>query len=131
MAERLSTASVAVAVVVTACVSRIAALLLFGLTTPARAAGAAYLVGQPSRRTLATACVLVVGIAVGLGVAGGLPLPGLVLGLAVAVAVALTGARTASRLVGGHTGDIAGATQQIAEIGFLISLLIASTASTK
>jgi adenosylcobinamide-GDP ribazoletransferase len=67
-----------------------------------------------------------VGITAALGAAGGLPLHGLMLGLALAVAVAVAAARTASRLVGGHTGDIAGATQQIAEIGLLVALLIAS-----
>jgi adenosylcobinamide-GDP ribazoletransferase len=126
LAERLNTASVAVAIVLAACVSRVAALLLFGLTPPARSTGAAYVVGQPSMRTLATACVLALVIATALAAAGGLPLRGLALGLAFAVAVAVTAARMASRLVGGHTGDIAGATQQIAEIGLLAALLIAS-----
>jgi adenosylcobinamide-GDP ribazoletransferase len=126
LAERLSTASVAVAIVVTACVSRVAALLLFGLTPPARATGAAYVVGQPSMSTLVTACVLAVALAAALGAAAGLPLRGLVLGLALAVAVAVAAARLAARLVGGPTGDIAGATQQIAEIGLLLALLIGS-----
>jgi adenosylcobinamide-GDP ribazoletransferase len=126
LAERVSTGSVAMAIIMTACVSRVAALLLFGLSPPARSTGAAYVVGQPSMSTLATACVLAVAIAAALGAAGGLPVRGLTLGLALAVAVAVAAARIASRLVGGHTGDIAGATQQIAEIGLLVALLIAS-----
>src|SRR5215207_10362704 len=36
LAERMSTGSVAMAIITTACVSRVAALLLFGLSPPAR-----------------------------------------------------------------------------------------------
>jgi adenosylcobinamide-GDP ribazoletransferase len=131
MAERLSTTAVAIAIVIAASGSRVAGLLLLGLTPPARASGAAYVVGQPSVGTLATACALAVGIAGALGTAGGLPLGGIALGLAVDVVIALAASRIALRLVGGHTGDIAGATQQIAEIGFLLALLIAVPAVTR
>jgi adenosylcobinamide-GDP ribazoletransferase len=131
MAERLSTARVAIAIVIAGSVSRVAALLLFGLTPPARAAGAAYVVGQPSTETLAIACALAAAIALALGAAGGLPLSGIALGLALGLAIALVAARLASTLVGGHTGDVAGGTQQIAEICFLIALLIASPAATR
>jgi adenosylcobinamide-GDP ribazoletransferase len=131
MAERLSAAAVAIAIVIAACVSRVAALFLFGLTAPARADGAAYAVGQPSSATIAIASMLAIGIAVALGLAGGLPLSGILLGLTLDLCIALAAARIASRLVGGHTGDIAGGTQQIAEIGFLVALLIAVPAVTR
>jgi adenosylcobinamide-GDP ribazoletransferase len=131
MAERLSTTAVAIAIVIAASSSRVAGLLLLGLTPPARATGAAYVVGQPSVSTLATACVLAVGVAGALSAAGGLPLGGIALGLTVDVLIALAAARIALRLVGGHTGDIAGATQQIAEIAFLLALLIAVPAVTR
>ena len=51
------------------------------------------------------------------------------LGIAIACAIAglaLLAVRFAAAHVGGHTGDIAGATQQVVEIAFLLTLLAAA-----
>ena len=103
--------------------SRAAGLMLLRALPPARADGSAAAVGQPSEdATLACALVaaLVVAVilvpAVGIGTA----IAGLVVPLlALAVMAWLSG-----RLIGGQTGDVAGATQQVAVIVFLIGVLI-------
>jgi adenosylcobinamide-GDP ribazoletransferase len=52
----------------------------------------------------------------------GLPAMGVVLGLALASLLVTLLAGLARRLIGGQTGDIAGAAQQLAEIGVYLGL---------
>jgi adenosylcobinamide-GDP ribazoletransferase len=80
-------------------------------------------VGQPARETFWLAAGIAGGIAVVLGALAGLPPIGVALTLVLSglSGVALTG--FASRHLGGQTGDIAGAAQQVAEIAALIGLL--------
>ncbi|MDR6625644.1 adenosylcobinamide-GDP ribazoletransferase [Caulobacter segnis] len=51
-----------------------------------------------------------------------LPAPAAGLGLALGAIAALALARTAVRLIGGHTGDVLGAVEQVFEVGFLLGL---------
>ncbi|HVL72839.1 MAG TPA: adenosylcobinamide-GDP ribazoletransferase [Beijerinckiaceae bacterium] len=126
LAQRLDLAGAFAAFVIVAALSRCAALVLMMRLPPARMSGSSYAVGQPTRRTFVTAWALAAGLALAAAAATGLPLPGLILAFALAVGAALAMARAARRLVGGHTGDVAGATQQLAEITALVGLLIAA-----
>ena len=54
----------------------------------------------------------------------GLPLPGAILGMALASAAGSGIAILARRLIGGQTGDIAGATQQIGEIALYLGFAV-------
>jgi adenosylcobinamide-GDP ribazoletransferase len=51
-----------------------------------------------------------------------LPAPAAGLGLALGAVAAVMLARTAIRLIGGHTGDVLGAVEQVFEVGFLLGL---------
>ncbi|HEU6442978.1 MAG TPA: adenosylcobinamide-GDP ribazoletransferase [Microvirga sp.] len=113
------------AVLITASLSRTAGLMPLVFLSPARVDGAAYAVGQPSREGFWLATGLAGMIAVGLGVIGHLPPSGLALMI---VLSGLTGwgfVRLAARHLGGQTGDVAGAAQQMAEIAAMIGLLTA------
>jgi adenosylcobinamide-GDP ribazoletransferase len=123
LAERASVAGVAAAVVLAASLSRTAGLAMFSLSPPARPDGASRAVGAPTGRTLAVASGLA--LVLGLGACALLPPAGVMLGAGLAVATAVLLTRLARRLIGGHTGDVAGAIQQVAEALILIALLIA------
>lgn len=106
----------AAAMLIAAAWSRANGVHLLASEPPARLTGASAAVGQPSMATarIALALALVLGVAATL--ATDLPLKGLVLGFILA-GLAVTGlARLARRLIGGQTGDIIGAAQQLAEI---------------
>lgn len=97
-------------------VSRAIALYLLATQPPARASGASAAVGQPSNATAWIALALALALALAAALLGGLPLAGLALGLLLAAAASLWLMRFARRLIGGQTGDILGAAQQLAEI---------------
>ena len=59
------------------------------------------------------------------GAAGALPLAGIVLGIALSALASLWLSRTATRLIGGQTGDILGAAQQLGEIAIYLGLAMA------
>ncbi|WP_284317327.1 adenosylcobinamide-GDP ribazoletransferase, partial [Methylobacterium gnaphalii] len=87
--------------------------------------GAGASVGRPTPPTVAIAA----GICLLLGLiawAAGLPLLGVVLMLALAPAAAYGLTRLARQQIGGQTGDVIGACQQVAEIFGLIGLLAAT-----
>nr|WP_245524111.1 adenosylcobinamide-GDP ribazoletransferase [Methylobacterium nonmethylotrophicum] len=115
---------VAVALLAVAALSRTAALWPLCRLPPARPDGAAHAVGRPSGTTHATAWALCLAL---LALAGllGLPWLGLCLAGLLALVAAWTLTRMAERLVGGQTGDVIGASQQLAEIAALLALLIA------
>ncbi len=101
--------------------SRVAALTPHYLLPPARNDGAAWAAARPLPSTLAIAG----GLAATIGLApalAGLELGKLALGLAAMLAGAGVMTEIARRQIGGQTGDIAGASQQIAEILFLAVL---------
>ena len=125
LAERLEPVAAAAALVVIGALSRIAALSLMASLPPARLVGSSYAVGTPSAATHRAAWVLAGGIALLIAVAANLPLPGIALAFIGAGGIARLMTHLSRRLIGGQTGDVAGATQQFAEIAGLIGLLIA------
>lgn len=114
----LSHYTIPAALMVAVCMSRAVLPMVMRLVPQARKAGLAAKVGAPSMATAGIA------LALGLGCSA------LVLGLSLAlVSMAVAGlvaallAIVAKRKIGGITGDILGATQQISEIAILLALL--------
>jgi adenosylcobinamide-GDP ribazoletransferase len=123
--DRTSPWGAAAAVLAAAPWSRAEGLLLLATQPPARSSGAAAAVGQPSVATARIALALSLALATAFSLATHLPLPGLLLGFALAHAAAAVLARLARRLIGGQTGDILGAAQQLAEIAIYLGLSLA------
>ena len=121
---RLGTAPALTALLAAAALSRWLGLLPIALLPPARKDGAAHAAGGPQPGAMALGGVLA--IALGLApwwLAGGSE--GLCLvAVGLACAAALGVVYVAHRQIGGQTGDVAGAAQQVAEIAFLIALCI-------
>ena len=121
LAERLPASGAAAALLIAAALSRTAALLL----PPARAEGASFTVGRPDRDALRAAFLLAGCLTLALGLSVKLPPLAIVLMPALAALAGLGLTRLAARLIGGQTGDVAGAAQQAAEIAALLGLLVA------
>jgi adenosylcobinamide-GDP ribazoletransferase len=123
LASRVDGGAVTAVVLLVASLSRTAGLMPLVFLSPARRDGMSQAVGQPARETFWLAAGIAGGIALVLGALAGLPPIGVALTLVLSglSGVALTG--FASRHLGGQTGDIAGAAQQVAEIAALIGLL--------
>ncbi|MGE7472450.1 adenosylcobinamide-GDP ribazoletransferase [Bosea sp. NPDC003192] len=114
----------AAAVLVAAPWSRVEGIRILATTPPTRRDGASASVGQPDGSVLPVAYGLSGGLALVLVAAGTLPLAGIVLGLALSALTTLWLSRTAIRLIGGQTGDILGAAQQLGEIAIYLGLAI-------
>jgi adenosylcobinamide-GDP ribazoletransferase len=112
------------ALLVAAVLSRTAGLMPLTFLPPARLDGASYAVGQPTRESFWQASALAVVLAACLGALGGLPAGGVALMVALAALSGWALTRLSQRLIGGQTGDVAGAVQQVGEIAALIGLLI-------
>jgi adenosylcobinamide-GDP ribazoletransferase len=124
VAERLPASGTALVVLIVAALSRTAGLVPLTLLPPARFDGAAYAVGQPARETLWIAAALSSALTLALGLLARLPLSGLILMLLLSGLSGYVLMRLSRRLIGGATGDVAGAAQQIAEISALVALLV-------
>ena len=101
-------------------VSRTVMLIVFRLTPPARSDGLAASVGMPSNLAAGLGCFLAAAIA--LAAVGWHAAPAAALALAAGIAVAWH----ARRRIGGITGDVLGAVQQVAEfvcIACLVALM--------
>jgi adenosylcobinamide-GDP ribazoletransferase len=119
-----SDAAVAMAtVLIVASLSRTAGLMPLAFLPPARRDGMAQAVGQPARETFWLAVAIAGAIAVVLGALAGLPPAGIALMLVLSGLSGIALTRFAERHLGGQTGDIAGAAQQVAEVVALIGLL--------
>ena len=125
LAERFGFGAAGAALVAAASVSRTAGLLPLWLLPPARPDGAGRAAAAPSGEALNLAAGLATLISL-LIPACGLGFGRLFAALALAVGAAALAAALARRALGGQTGDVAGAAQQLAEIGFLCGLLIAA-----
>lgn len=125
LAGRLDLAAVMAALVIVGALSRSAALLPMALLPPARAGGLGHGLGTDSRWMHAVAWGVSAVIAVVLVSLTALPWSGIVLAFALAVAAGLGVTALAGQLIRGHTGDVAGAAQQAAEVAALLGLLIA------
>lgn len=117
-------AAAALALALAAILSRTAALAPMVLLAPARTDGAGAAVGRPGRDTLLRATGLTLLLAL-VGIVTGLPVGGtlLMIGLAAAGTLAMTALARAR--IGGQTGDVIGACQQVAEIAGLLGLVAA------
>jgi adenosylcobinamide-GDP ribazoletransferase len=115
----------AAALVLAGAASRAFCLLPLALLPPARADGLGAGVGvgrlAPRRAVAAGLVALIVAAALGLLALG---LGSALLAWCLALAAALTMSAIARRQIGGQTGDVAGAAQQLAEIACLCGLLI-------
>jgi adenosylcobinamide-GDP ribazoletransferase len=123
---RTGAVGAAAAIVLMAALSRTAGLVLMTLLPPVRVAGSSYAAGQPRPRIVGLAWLICAGLASIAGIVAPLPWLGLLLAFLFAGAVALAMARLSARLIGGQTGDVGGAVQQLAEIAGYLGLLIAA-----
>ncbi|WP_084731217.1 adenosylcobinamide-GDP ribazoletransferase [Microvirga vignae] len=121
--SRTDGVAAAAAILGIAALCRTAGLMPLVFLPPARLEGASYAVGQPPRDTFWFAAGLAGVAAITLGVLGSLPFSGIILMIALSALSGYGMIRFADHHIGGQTGDIAGATQQIAEIAALIGLL--------
>jgi adenosylcobinamide-GDP ribazoletransferase len=103
--------------------SRAAALAPLALLSPARPDGLGAAAGRLDSGGALAAGLIALIVAVLLGL-GGLGVGQAILALGLAFAAALAVAAIARRQIGGQTGDVAGAAQQMAEIACLCGLLI-------
>ncbi|MFC1456311.1 adenosylcobinamide-GDP ribazoletransferase [Microvirga arabica] len=123
LASRIEGGAVVAVILIAASLSRTAGLMPLVFLAPARLDGMSQAVGQPARKTFWRAAGIAVLLAIVLGAFGGLPAAGIVLMLVLSSLAGLALTRFAERHLGGQTGDIAGAAQQVAEIAALIGLL--------
>ncbi len=125
LAERGGVALAAAALVGAAGASRGIGLMPMALLPAARADGLGRSVGRLPAGVFATAAALAMAIGLALPALGGAGLarPGLALILAALAAAGMT--RLARNQIGGVTGDVAGACQQLCEAAMLLGLLIA------
>jgi adenosylcobinamide-GDP ribazoletransferase len=110
---------------VAAMASRAAGVRLLACESPARTGGASAAVGRPSSATAWIAIGLAATLGLGLTLAAKAPPNGLLLALALAALATLGLARLARRLIGGQTGDIVGAVQQVTEIAVYLGFALA------
>jgi adenosylcobinamide-GDP ribazoletransferase len=118
--SRYGSAVAAADIIASASLSRVAGLLPLTLLAPARPDGA----GRAAQRTSPRAWIMAAAgaLCVAVALAGGAVLRPFAAGLAAGLAgLYMTG--LARRLIGGQTGDVAGAAQQVAEIACLCAYL--------
>ena len=111
----------ALAMIAVAAFSRVAGLIPAVALEHARADGAAQAAGKPGESAMWIACALALAIS-GALIALAMEPRDWAIAIVVALAGPLLMTRLARKQIGGQTGDIAGACQQLAEIGFLIAL---------
>jgi adenosylcobinamide-GDP ribazoletransferase len=102
-----------------AAASRFSALIPLYALAPVRAKGAGFSAGKPEPEALCFAACLATLFATAPLLAGA-GLAQVALGLAASILAALSCCALAKRQIGGQTGDVAGATQQITEIAFYL-----------
>lgn len=122
--DRIGPLSAAGVFLIAAVVSRLSGVHLLASMPPARASGASVAVGRPSLHTAFIGYCIGFAIALLLDFFLRLPPWGLPLGFALAAANALLVKRLCLRLIGGQTGDIAGATQQLDEIAIFLGFAL-------
>ena len=103
-----------------AALSRTASLMPLALLPPAREDGVGFGAGKPERGALAIAACLAVVFALAPVVAGAYLARSLV-GIAAATGAAYASVLLARKHIGGQTGDVAGAAQQLSEIAYYLA----------
>lgn len=122
-----STLLACLALLAAAAVSRVGALAPLALLPAARTEGAGHAAGAPDSDALRLAIVGAI-LCAALPLLGGAGAGATVFAAIVAGGAAFFVASHARRTIGGQTGDVAGAAQQLAEIGYLIILSAAIAA---
>jgi adenosylcobinamide-GDP ribazoletransferase len=107
-----------------AALSRTLALLPLTMLPPARPDGAAAIVGRPSPQIFVSAMVIALAVLGGMAAIIDLPLWMAAVAVLGGFGAALLVTFWSLRAIGGQTGDIAGAAQQLAEIGLLLGLVV-------
>lgn len=118
---QISTPLACLALIAAAIVSRVACLAPLALLQPARVEGTGYAAGAPDANSMRVAIVGAI-LGAALPLLAGAPAGLTVLAAIVAAAAAFFVTSRARNLLGGQTGDVAGAAQQMAEIGYLVVL---------
>ncbi|MGH6856636.1 MAG: adenosylcobinamide-GDP ribazoletransferase [Methylocella sp.] len=103
-----------------AALSRAASLMPLALLPPARDSGAGFAAGKPERAALAVAACLAVVFALAPVVAGA-HLARSLAAIAAATGAAYAVVPLARKHIGGQTGDVAGAAQQLSEIAYYLA----------
>jgi adenosylcobinamide-GDP ribazoletransferase len=124
IAEQSGVLAGAAALIAAEGLSRLTALYPLHALSPARSDGLSHSAFAP------TASAMVQGAAVGgaitlLAVGFTIGLLGFLIAAITAIALALAGTRWADHMLGGHTGDIAGAVQQVTALGMLAAVAVA------
>jgi adenosylcobinamide-GDP ribazoletransferase len=102
-----------------AAVSRAAALIPLVWLPPARQEGAGFSAGRPELRAAITASCLGIILALAPALAGAAA-PRPLIAIAAAAGAGFAASALAKRQIGGQTGDVAGAAQQISEIAYYL-----------
>jgi adenosylcobinamide-GDP ribazoletransferase len=123
---RIGPTGAAAAIVFAAALSRTAPLILLTLLPPARASGLSYAGRRPEGRIVAAAWAVCAVLGIAAALVGRVPLLGIGLAFLVAAVIARGMTKLSWRLIGGHTGDVAGAVQQLVEVAAYLGLLIAA-----
>lgn len=123
--EAVGIAGAAAACVALSTVSRTATLIPLALADPARRDGAAAAVGRLPLPVLVQAGAIASLLASALAALGGLAISGMLLAILAAGLAGWALTRLSVRMIGGQTGDVAGAAQQVAEVAAACLLLIA------
>jgi adenosylcobinamide-GDP ribazoletransferase len=100
--------------------SRTASLMPLAVLPPARENGAGFAAGKPERAALKVAACLAIVCALAPVVAGGYLARSLA-GIAAATSAAYAIVLLARKQIGGQTGDVAGAAQQLSEIAYYLA----------
>lgn len=115
------------ALLAVAAVARMCGLAPLVLLPPARTDGAAYAAERPARGPLTAGWLIALALAIICLGQAGWGVGAILLACALALAAALAMVVIAQRQIGGQTGDIAGAAEQLAEIAFLSVLAAGSS----
>lgn len=104
--------------------SRLAAVVPMHLLSPAKDTGRAADVGQPTRESMIYGAAAACGIAAFVLALGGFGIRPIAEAVILSLLSVLPIVWLAKRMIGGQTGDVAGAAQQVAEAMVLIALLM-------
>ncbi|MET0605003.1 MAG: adenosylcobinamide-GDP ribazoletransferase, partial [Beijerinckiaceae bacterium] len=120
--------SVAAVLVATAILSRLAGLIPLAMLPPARGDGASAQFGRPGRAEMIAGFAIAAALIAAATMLAGWPsaLAPAMFGSAIVAGLLVTW--LSARQIQGHTGDVAGAAQQVAEIACLITPLAATFA---
>ncbi len=113
------------AAIAAAATSRGFGLLPLAVLGPARPDGVSHSAGRMPAQMFLSSCLSAAVIGTVLPVMAGTGLRAAVLAMLLAALGAAATTRLSQRQIGGHTGDVAGAAQQVGEVGFLLGLLVA------